>query len=153
MDFRRPGGWRLYPERSYLYEAESWEEAQRRLAEGDELLSKLGELDTKLREAIRERRRERLRLHRLRREVFGKDFTFHTSRREELQEKKDDSRERHNELHRRVEELQDKREQIARHLNRNFFSIQVATGVPDLTPPNEQKVADEVGEPADGEWY
>lgn len=146
--FERPGGVRLVPEPDYLADAETWEAFRARWREATEVLDELEQLDHQLRDGYRDRRRLKLEIHRLRGKARGDGFAvWETEQQREASTLLERKVQEQEELTEEIEALEDEREDLARHIDRRFVGLQVDRDWPDLRPPDEAKVAAQVGQP------
>lgn len=148
-----PGGYELRPRRDYLAEAETWQEARRRIAEGPELLNQLNGLDIELREQYQAERRLTLRMHEARQRRQGDAFyAWETTEQKEADELLQKLSAEHEELRAGIAELEKRREEIARRLAKNFLAVGTVPHrkVINLDPPNRQEIQDAVGTPVGG---
>lgn len=144
---------RLVPEPDVLARAEDFESCRRWWERAATVLGELEQLDRKLIEAIRERRRRRLVLHRLRKEARGTSMKEEVWESDEMREAKravPEAQAAYSEAHEEVESLKKERSELARFIDRNFVALTEHRVWPDFTAPDEGEIAAEVGRPVGG---
>lgn len=148
------GGWRLIPERDYLIESETFEEFLAKYNEADRILEQLESLRIELRENHRRTQVLRNRLHKARKAASGadggmRDQMWETERKQRGRDLAQKLREELNSHLEDVEELEQRYEQLARHVDRDFCAVTIAQHLPNTTAPDRQRIHDEVGRPVE----
>lgn len=147
--FDRPSGFRLVPEPEYLLQASSFSEFKERYQEARELRDELDDLDSRLVELWRRERDLRINRNTARRRQrkvessmrYDQGRSTAIEQAEEYQEAADEMTQELQEVLEEIEEVETRREEIGRHLDRNFVAVKEARG-PDLSPPDEEDVKD-----------
>lgn len=160
--FDRPGEWRLVPEPKYkkrqLQKASSPEEFmeiyQDLLAEGREGLQRIEALDQELRDTAREERRVELELQEARQQAKlpPHQRLYPKSSEYTPEDKIEKLTTELNKLVKLRQKLEEDREELAKHLARNFVALRVEPDRPDLTPLDLEEERRKVGEPVDAWW-
>lgn len=150
--FDRPGSWELRPKISYLRDADSFPEFAERLQEAKDLPDKLDALDRKLTDAWEQERRLRVKIRNaessLSRIENSMSYEYGEAEAhdevEELEDGLADLRADLGDVLEEIETLRDRREELARTIEKRFHAVQVAKGVPDLSAPDESAVKDRI---------
>lgn len=150
--FDRGGSWRLWPRVDYLADAEDFDDFRSRLTETKDLPARLEDLHRELADAWERERRLRIKIRngqrRLDRMKDTVDFKFgDAEKREEarsLKEGLDSLRSELTAVLEEIEELKERREELAQFIERNFRAVQTEPRRPDLSAPDEKEVKDRI---------
>lgn len=148
--------YRLIPEPRRIAEADSFDDVRAMYADAQTLVDEHQSLRQDIRDKIRRHQRLSLRIRRARDVLEGrgsmKAETFpdaETDRQRAARETLDEIVPEAESLFDEIRDLQDRREQLARRIDRDFVAVRLDRERPELPGVDESAVRDQVGRPAE----